>query len=70
MLGLQRGESVRAADPTTANAARGGKQEGSRKGKMEEGEKGKFLGPNGPSYNRPTPTGDTVLVKPNLETDF
>ena len=70
MLGLQRGESVRAADPTTANAARGGKQEGSRKGKMEEGEKGKFLGPNGPSYNPPTPTGDTVLVKPNLETDF
>ena len=65
MLGLQRGESVRAADPTTANAARGGKQEGSRKGKMEEGEKGKCLGPN-----PPTPTGDTVLVKPNLETDF
>ena len=72
MLGLQRGgegEIGGAAMVNVVQAPPGGKKRGGGGGGGKEGEKeeGKqLLGPKIP----PTPTRDTVLVKPNLETDF
>ena len=71
MLGLQRGgegEIGGAAMVNVVQAPPGGKKRGGGGGGKEGGkEEGKqLLGPKIP----PTPTSDTVLVKPNLETDF
>ena len=71
MLGLQRGgegEIGGAAMVNVVQAPPGGKKRGGGGGGKEGGkEEGKqLLGPKNP----PTPTRDTVLVKPNLETDF
>ena len=64
MLGLQRGEGERGTEVTAA--ARGGKLRGRGKGEEEGGNRGRGEGgkPLCPA------TRDTVLVKPNLETDF
>ena len=71
MLGLQRGgegEIGGAAMVNVVQAPPGGKKRGGGGGGGgdEEKDEGKqLLGPK-----IPTPTRDTVLVKPNLETDF
>ena len=65
MLGLQRvgeGEMGGVAMVNVVQAPPGGNMRGG--GGKEEGKQ--LLGPKIP----PTPTRDTVLVKPNLETDF
>ena len=67
MLGLQRGgegEIGGAAMVNVVQAPPGGKKRGGGGGEKDEGKQ--LLGPKIP----PTPTRDTVLVKPNLETDF
>ena len=62
MLGLQRGER---SERGTAVVGFGGKKNRGRGG-GEEAEGGNLT----LSPKMATPTGDTVLVKPNLETDF
>ena len=65
MLGLQRGGEGEMGGVAMVQAPTGGnKRGGGGGGEKQEGKQ--LLGPKIP----PTPTRDTVLVKPNLETDF